>query len=214
MCLTAVMGLVHEQMGKHMSCEIALDATFAAVHGDGCIAAGCVEPVAKRDQSHIAAALALGKRCDVVGLQERSVVGRQIRVAVQRADVVEIDGQNVIERCGKTREEADAGRVKIGTRQIRDRSMQAPARESIGVRLDAKRLGQIHASQHSFLPKPLDAFTMGCRAGAKPWSPGDTVMVEPAASRKAGGAGARDRAAGAGEGVLSTRGPALRLYCS
>ena len=183
MCLTAVMCLVHEQMGQHMSCEIALDAAFAAVHCDGRIAAGRVETVAKRDQSLVAAALALGKRRDVVGLHEQARVGRQIRVAVQRANVVEIDGQNVIERCSKTREEADARRVKIGTRQICDRSMQAPVRESIGVRLDAKRLGQIHASQHSCLPKPLDAFNVGGRAGTKAWTPGDTVMVEPAASR-------------------------------
>jgi hypothetical protein len=104
--------------------------------------------------------------------------------------------------------------MKIGTRQIRDRGMQAPVRESIGVRLDAKRLGQIHAFQHSFLPKPPDAFTVGCRAGAKPRHSGDTVMVEPAALRKAGGASAGDLAAGAGEDVLSTRRPALRLYCS
>ena len=126
MCLTAVMGLVHEQMGQHMSCEIALDATFAAVHFDDRIAAGRVEPVAKRDQSLVAAALALGKRRDVVGPHEQAVVGRQIRLAVQRADVVEIDGQIVSERCSKTRGEADAGRVKIGTRQICERRMQAP----------------------------------------------------------------------------------------
>jgi hypothetical protein len=151
MCLTAVVGLVHEQMGQHMSCEIALDATFAAVHCDRRIAAGRVEPVAKRDQSLVAVALALGKRCDVVGLHERTVMGRQIRVAVKRADIVEIDGQNVIDRCSETREEANAGRVKIGTRQLCERSMQAPVRESIGVRLYAKRLGQIHASKHSFL---------------------------------------------------------------
>jgi hypothetical protein len=213
MCLTAVMGLVHEQMGQHMSCEIALDATFAAVHGDGRIAAGRVEPVAKRDQSLVAAALALGKCRDVVGLQERFVVGRQIRVAVQRANVIEIDGQNVIEGCGKTREEADALRMKIGTRQIRNRSMKAPIRESIGVRLDANQLGQIHASQHSFLPKPPDAFTESCSARAKPWRRGDTVMVEPAAARKAGGAGAGDLSAGTGEDVLGTRGTAHRFYC-
>jgi hypothetical protein len=70
---------------------------------------------------------------------------------MKRADVVEIDGQNVIERCSETREEANARRVKIGTRQFCERSMQAPVRESIGARLDAKRLGQIHASQHSSL---------------------------------------------------------------
>jgi hypothetical protein len=168
MCLTAVMGLVHEQMGQHMSCEIALDATFAAVHFDDRIAAGRVEPVAKRDQSLVAAALALGKRRDVFGLHEQAVMGRQIRVAVKRADVVVIDGQNVIERCSETREEANAGRVKIGTRQLFERSMQAPVRKSIGVRLDAKRLGQIHASQHNFLVEaPPDAFTMCGPALAK-----------------------------------------------
>jgi hypothetical protein len=145
------MGLVHEEMGQHMSCKIALDATFAAVHGDSRIATDRVEPVAKRDQSLVAVALALGKRCDLVGLHERTVMGCQIRVAMKRADVVEIDGQNVIERCSETREEANAGRVKVGTRQFCEPNMQAPVRESIGVRLDAKRLGQIHASKHSFL---------------------------------------------------------------
>ena len=45
------MGLVHEQMGKHMARQLTLDTTFAAVHGDFCIAAGRVEPVAVCDQA-------------------------------------------------------------------------------------------------------------------------------------------------------------------
>ena len=144
MGLAAVVSLVHEQVRQHMPGKVALDLAVAAVHRHLGVAAGGVEPVAEGDQALVARALPLGQRRQVVSRREGVVLCRQVAVAVQCADVVRVDREDVVQRLRQAREVARAWGVEVFTRQRGRRGMQAVIGQAIGARLDAQGGAQVH----------------------------------------------------------------------
>ena len=143
MHLAAMVGLVVEQVGQHVAGAVALH-MVAARHVDPGVDGCGIERRAEGHQAQVAVMLAPQPFGGIGTGLEGSVAFAQPRLAMQRADVVVVHRQDVVQRARQAGEETGARRQPGGRVQLQQRLAEAVVRQRIGMRLDAQVGGQVH----------------------------------------------------------------------
>jgi hypothetical protein len=142
--LAAVVHLVVEQVGDDVHAPLALDAACAAVHRDDVVERSGRERVDVGDEALVGARLLGGERRERNALRRRVPDPLHVGVAVQRREVVEIDGEDVLERLCEAREETRPRRPIVRIGKGRHRRVQPVIRETVRVHLRAQEGEEIH----------------------------------------------------------------------
>jgi hypothetical protein len=121
-----------EQVGDDVAAALALDPPFAAFHLDDLVEPRRGERVDVVDEALVEAACAGRDRLEGHAGRRLAPDPLGAALAVQRREVVEVDGEDVLERLRQAREEARPRRLVVLARERAHRRMQAMVGEPVG----------------------------------------------------------------------------------
>ena len=141
--LAAVVRLVVEQMRQHVASTVALHVVCARQVDPG-VDGSAVEAGAPGHQALVAGMLAPHPFGGLGTGLEGGVVLAQPRLVMQRADVVVVHRQDMVQRAGQAGEETAARRQPGRGIELKQRTAEPMIGQGVGVRLDAQVSGQLH----------------------------------------------------------------------